>query len=186
MRSEAEQGDLQVNLVDKNKRSDKSHAIAQRLRPELEKIGLKHRARIQVVEVPPGPPVMSPLVAEVYGPDEAGRQQVAERIAKTFAATADIVGVDTSNKENAPRAYLRVRHQRSESLGIPVSIIAQSAAIAALSGTNATYLHDGQSKYQCQFVCNSHWSRRLVWMRCWLFQFVQPTVKWFLCRSWCR
>ena len=146
MRSEVELGDLQVNLVDKHHRSEKSHAIAQRLRPELEKIGLKHHAKIQVVEVPPGPPVMSPLVAEVYGPDEAGRQQLAERIAKAFGETPDIVGVDTSIRENAPRAYLRVRHQRAESLGIPVSSVAQSAAMA-LSGADVTYLHDGQSKY---------------------------------------
>ena len=146
LRAEAEQGDLQVNLVDKQHRSEKSHVIAQRLRPELEKIGLKHNARIKVVEVPPGPPVMSPLVAEVYGPDEAGRQQVASRIAKAFGDTPDIVGVDTSLKENAPRAYLRVRRQRAESLGIPVSVIAQSAAMA-LTGTDAAYLHDGQSKY---------------------------------------
>ena len=146
MRSEVELGDLQVNLVDKHHRSEKSHVIAQRLRPELEKIGLKHHAKIQVVEVPPGPPVMSPLVAEVYGPDEAGRQQLAERIAKAFGETPDIVGVDTSIRENAPRAYLRVRHQRAESLGIPVSSVAQSAAMA-LSGADVTYLHDGQSKY---------------------------------------
>ncbi len=146
MRAEAEQGDLQVNLVDKHHRSDKSHVIAQRLRPELEKIGARHNARIKVVEVPPGPPVMSPLVAEVYGPDEAGRQQVASRIAQAFAATPDIVGVDTSLKENAPRAYLRVRRQRAESLGIPVAQVAQTAAMA-LSGADAAYLHDGHSKY---------------------------------------
>ena len=145
-RAEAEQGDLQVNLVDKKHRSEQSHAIAQRLRPELEKIGQRHNARIKVVEVPPGPPVMSPLVAEVYGPDEAGRQQVADRLAKVFAATPDIVGVDTSLKENAPRAYLRVRRQRAESLGIPVAVVAQTAAMA-LSGADVAYLHDGQSKY---------------------------------------
>ena len=145
-RADAEQGDLQVNLVDKKHRSDQSHAIAQRLRPDLEKIGLKHQARIKVVEVPPGPPVMSPLVAEVYGPDEAGRQQLASRIAQAFAATPDIVGVDTSLKENAPRAYLRVRRQRAETLGIPVTVVAQTAAMA-LSGADAAYLHDGQSKY---------------------------------------
>ncbi len=146
MRAEAEQGDLQVNLVDKKHRHEQSHAIAQRLRPELEKIGQRHLARIKVVEVPPGPPVMSPLVAEVYGPDEAGRQQVAERVAKAFAGTPDIVGIDTSVKENAPRAYLRVRRQRAESLGIPVAVVAQTAAMA-LSGSDAAYLHDGQSKY---------------------------------------
>jgi len=145
-RAEAEQGDLQVNLVDKHHRSEKSHAIAQRLRPDLEKIGLRYNARIKVVEVPPGPPVMSPLMAEIYGPDEAGRQAVASRVAKAFGETPDIVGIDTSLKENAPRAYLRVRRQRAESLGIPVSVVAQSAAMA-LSGANVTYLHDGQSKY---------------------------------------
>ena len=146
MRSEVEQGDLQVNLVDKKHRKDQSHAIAQRLRPELEKIGLRHQARIKVVEVPPGPPVMSPLVAEVYGPDEAGRQAVATRIAKAFSATPDIVGVDTSVKEDAPRVYLKVRRQRAESLGIPVAVVAQTAAMA-LSGADVAYLHDGQSKY---------------------------------------
>lgn len=146
LRAEAEQGDLQVNLVDKHHRSEKSHAIAQRLRPELEKIGQRHGARVKVVEVPPGPPVMSPLVAEVYGPDEAGRQQLAQRVAKAFGETADIVGVDTSLKENAPRAYLRVRRQRAETLGIPVAAVSQAIS-AALSGTDASYLHDAQSKY---------------------------------------
>jgi len=146
LRADAEQGDLQVNLVDKHHRSDQSHAIAQRLRPELEKIGLRHHARIKVVEVPPGPPVMSPLVAEIYGPDEAGRQQLADRVAQAFAMTPDIVGVDTSLQDNAPRAYLRVRRQRAESLGIPVAAIAQTAAMA-LSGMDAAYLHDEQTKY---------------------------------------
>ena len=146
LRAEAEQGDLQVNLVDKQHRHEKSHAIAQRLRPALEDIGRKHNARIKVVEVPPGPPVMSPLVAEIYGPDEKGRQELAKQVAKAFGATADIVGTDTSLREDAPRAFLRVRRQRAESLGIPVAAIAQTVS-AALSGTDAAYLHDGQSKY---------------------------------------
>jgi multidrug efflux pump subunit AcrB len=145
LRADAEQGDLQVNLVDKKHRHEKSHAIAQRLRPELEKIGQRHGARVKVVEVPPGPPVMSPLVAEIYGPDEAGRQQLARRVAKAFAQTTDIVGVDTSLKEDAPRAHLMVRRQRAESLGIPVAVVAQTV-YAALSGLDSTYLHDGQSK----------------------------------------
>jgi len=146
LRSEAEQGDLQVNLVDKHQRKDKSHAIAQRVRPELEQIGKKHGARVKVVEVPPGPPVMSPLVAEIYGPDEAGRQELAKRVAKAYADTPDIVGVDTSLKEDAPRAWLRVRRQRAESLGIPVAAVAQTVS-AALSGADAAWLHDAQSKY---------------------------------------
>ena len=69
---------------------------------ELERIAATHGARLQVVEVPPGPPVLSPLVAEVYGPDEAGRQATAARIAQAFAATPDIVGIDTSAATAAP------------------------------------------------------------------------------------
>ena len=146
LRADAEQGDLQVNLVDKHQRHEKSHAIAQRLRPALEEIGAKHHARIKVVEVPPGPPVMSPLVAEVYGPDEQGRQQLTAQVARAFGTTADIVGTDTTLREDAPRAFLRVRRQRAESLGIPVAAIAQTVS-SALSGTDAAYLHDQQSKY---------------------------------------
>ncbi len=146
LRADAEQGDLQVNLVDKHHRSDKSHVIAQRLRPALEKIGLTHNAHVKVVEVPPGPPVMSPLVAEIYGPDETGRQKLAAEVAKSFAATPDIVGVDTSLREDAPRAFLRVRRQRADTLGIPVVAIAQTVS-SALSGADAAYLHDGLSKY---------------------------------------
>ncbi|WP_127805844.1 efflux RND transporter permease subunit [Hydrogenophaga sp. NH-16] len=146
LRAEAEGGDLQVNLVGAHDRSEKSHAIAQRHRPELEKIAAAHGARVKVVEVPPGPPVMSPIVAEVYGPDQTGRAELAQRVAKAFAATPDIVGVDTSLKENAPRAFLRIQRQRAESLGIPVQVIAQTV-YAALSGSDAAYLHDGHAKF---------------------------------------
>ena len=146
LRSEMEQGDLQVTLVDKHARKEQSHAIAQRLRPALEEIAAKYQARVKVVEVPPGPPVMSPLVAEIYGPDEAGRQKLATEVAAAFGQTADIVGVDTSLKEDAPRAFLRVRRQRAESLGIPVATVAQTVA-GALSGMDSAYLHDQQSKY---------------------------------------
>jgi multidrug efflux pump subunit AcrB len=145
LRADAEQGDLQVNLVDRHHRSEQSHAIAQRLRPALERIASIHHARLKVVEVPPGPPVMSPLVAEVYGPDEAGRQQLAQRVAAAFAQTPDIVGIDTTLKEDAPRAFLRVQRSKAESLGIPVATVAQTVQ-AALSGVDAAYLHDGQAK----------------------------------------
>jgi multidrug efflux pump subunit AcrB len=146
LRADAEQGDLQVNLVDKHHRNEQSHAIAQRLRPRLEQIAAGHGARIKVVEVPPGPPVMSPLVAEVYGPDEAGRQALAARITTAFAKTPDIVAIDSTLKEDAPRARLTVLRQRAESLGIPVATVAQTVQ-GALSGADAAYLHDGHSTY---------------------------------------
>ena len=146
LRADAEQGDLQVNLIDKNQRSEKSHTIAQRLRPNLEKIALTYGANIKVVEVPPGPPVMSPLVAEIYGPDEAGRQALATNVAKVFSQTPGIVGVDTSLKADAPKQWLQVRRQRAETLGISVNAIAQTVQ-GALQGADATYLRDGNSKF---------------------------------------
>ena len=146
LRADTEQGDLQVNLIDKNQRSEKSHTIAQRLRPDLEKIALTYGANIKVVEVPPGPPVMSPLVAEIYGPDEAGRQALAANVAKVFSQTPGIVGVDTSLKADAPKQWLQVRRQRAETLGISVNAIAQTVQ-GALQGADATYLRDGNSKF---------------------------------------
>ncbi|MEI8400924.1 MAG: efflux RND transporter permease subunit [Alcaligenaceae bacterium] len=145
-RAEAELGDLQVNLVDKKHRTEKSHAIATRLRPELEALGRQHGARVKLVEVPPGPPVLSPLVAEVYGPDEAGRQQLAARIAQAFAQTPDVVGIDTTLKENAPRVHLTFNRQRIETLGISMAAVAQTLQ-GALAGLDVSYVHDERSKY---------------------------------------
>ena len=146
LRADAEQGDLQVNLVDKAHRHEQSHAIAQRLRPQLEAIAARVGARVKVVEVPPGPPVLAPLVAEVYGPDEAGRQALAQRVAKAFGDTAHVVGIDTTLQADAPRSFLRVQRQRAETLGISVAGVAQTVQ-AALMGADTAYLHDGQSRY---------------------------------------
>lgn len=146
LRADAEQGDLQVNIVDAHQRKEKSHAIAQRLRPVLEDIALRHNGRVKVVEVPPGPPVLSPIVAEVYGPDEAGRAELARRVAQAFGDTPDIVGIDTTLKEDAPRVFLRVNRSRAETLGIPVQTVAQTV-YTALSGSDAAYLHDGHAKF---------------------------------------
>ncbi len=146
LRADPEQGDLQVNLVDKAHRHEQSHAIAQRMRPALEVIAQRHGARVMVVEVPPGPPVMAPLVAEVYGPDEAGRQALAARLVKAFGDTAHVVGIDSTLETDAPREFLRVQRQRAETLGIPVAAVAQTVQ-AAVMGLDTTYLHDGQSKY---------------------------------------
>jgi len=146
LRADAEQGDLQVNLVDKAHRHAQSHAIAQRLRPPLEALAARSGARLKVVEVPPGPPVQAPLVAEIYGPDEAGRQALASRMAKAFGNTAHVVGIDTSLQDDAPRSFLRVRRERAETLGISVASVAQTVQ-AALMGADVAFLHDRQSKY---------------------------------------
>jgi multidrug efflux pump subunit AcrB len=145
LRSGGEVGDLQVNLVDKHVRSEQSHAIAMRLRPELQKIGRRHGANVKVVEVPPGPPVLSPVVAEVYGPEAAGRREVAQAVRKVFEQTPGLVDVDDSGIADAPRKLLLVDRRKAAMLGVPQSAIVTTLR-AGLSGEAAAYLHD-QTKY---------------------------------------
>ncbi len=147
LRSLSEQGDLQVNLVDKSKRHRKSHEIAAGVRPALEEIGRRWKAKVKVVEVPPGPPVLSPIVAEVYGPDDAGRIRVAKRIREALAATPDIVGIDDTVDDPAPRIVLRVDQGRAALAGVSRRDVVETMR-AGLSGMDATPLHDGQSKYE--------------------------------------
>ncbi len=108
-----EQSDVQVNLVDKHHRDRKSHQIALAARPHIEAIGRKFNARVKVVEVPPGPPVLAPIVAEVYGPDYAGQIAVAQRIREVFGATPDIVDIDDSVEVDAPKVVLRVDRNKA-------------------------------------------------------------------------
>ena len=146
LRQAPEFGDLQVNLLDKHQRSRKSHEIAGAVRSSLAKIAATHNAKVKVVEVPPGPPVMSPLVAEIYGPDEAGRHALAKQVRQVFAQTADIVDIDDSIEDNAPKVVLRVDQRKAALLGIPAVDVVQAMRVA-LDGEDITSLHDGQSKY---------------------------------------
>nr|WP_316639633.1 efflux RND transporter permease subunit [uncultured Roseateles sp.] len=145
LRSGTEQGDIQVNLVDKHARADKSHTIALRMRPELQAIARRHGANVKIVEVPPGPPVLSPIVAEIYGPEAEGRQQVAQAVRALMERSDGLVDVDDSSIARAPRKLLLVDRRKAALLGVPQQAIV-STLRAAQSGEAVTYLHD-QSKY---------------------------------------
>lgn len=86
--------DIQINLMDKSDRSDQSHDIAKRIRPHIQEIGSKFNANVKVAEVPPGPPVMSTLVAEVYGPNRESQMEYAKKLKGLFESTKGIVDVD--------------------------------------------------------------------------------------------
>ncbi len=146
LRSEAEQGDIQVNLQDKHLRSRSSHEIASSVREPIEKIAKVWGAKVKIVEVPPGPPVLSPIVAEIYGPDYEGARRVATRVREQFAATRDIVGIDDTVSEAAPKMILRVMQSKAALLGVAQRDIVDVMQIA-LSGQDATALHDGDAKY---------------------------------------
>jgi multidrug efflux pump subunit AcrB len=147
LRAEPHQGDIQVNLVDKSRRDRKSHEIARALRPALAEAGARWNARVKVVEVPPGPPVLSPIVAEVYGPDEAGRMRLAERVRAAFAATPGIVGIDDTVEQPAPRVALKVDQARAALLGLTRRDVVETIRMG-LAGADVAPLHDGHSKYE--------------------------------------
>lgn len=145
LRAGGEVGDIQVNLVDKHQRKDQSHAIATRVRPALQKIGQRFGANVKVVEVPPGPPVLSPIVAEIYGPEAEGRQQVAKAVRAVFESRPGIVDVDDSSIAAAPRKLLLVDRRKAALLGVSQGDILATLR-AGLAGEATAWLHD-QSKY---------------------------------------
>ncbi len=145
LRSGGEVGDIQVNLLDKHQRSEKSHAIASRVRPELQKIASEMGAKVKVVEVPPGPPVISPLVAEIYGPDDAERLKLARQVRQVFDATEGIVDTDDSGIADARKIELIVDKKKAALLGVSQAAIV-STLRTGLAGEDVTYLHDA-SKY---------------------------------------
>ena len=145
LRAGGEVGEIQVNLVDKHQRSEQSHAIATRVRPALHEIGKRFGANVKVVEVPPGPPVLAPIVAEVYGPEADGRREMAKRIRAIFEKTAGVVDVDDSSIAAAPRTILLVDRRKAALMGVTQQQIVEILR-TGLNGEAATYLHDG-SKY---------------------------------------
>jgi multidrug efflux pump subunit AcrB len=147
LRSDSEQGDLQVNLKPKGERERQSHDIAAAVRPALERIAARWNAKVKVVEVPPGPPVLSPIVAEVYGPDEAGRIRTAERVREAFAATPDIVSIDDSVEDPAPRLVLKIDQAKAALLGVSARDVVETMRMGLL-GEDVTPIHDGHSKYE--------------------------------------
>jgi len=146
LRSGPELGDLQVNLVDKHHRERKSHEIALASRPVLAEIGRRHGASVKVVEVPPGPPVQAPLVAEIYGPFPEAQRSMTARVRKVFDATPDVVDVDDSLESDRPRQVVAIDRQKAAMLGVSQAEAAQVLA-AGLGGYDATFVHGGRETY---------------------------------------
>ena len=146
LREGANVGDIQVNLVDKKLRERKSHEIARAVRDALQPIARRLNANVKVVEVPPGPPVMSPLVAEVYGLDYQGQIRVARSVRAVFEGTADIVDVDDSVETPSRRIVVKVDRQRASELGVSQHSVAEAVS-TALRGDDVGYLHGANVKY---------------------------------------
>jgi len=147
LRSAPELGDIQVNLVDKHHRALKSHEIAIKVRSALQNIATRHGADLKVVEVPPGPPVMSPIQAEVYGPDYDGQMRVAKQVRAGFEKTSDIVFVDDSVEDDAEKLVLRVLQSKAALMGVSQKDIVETMKMA-LSGEYVTPTHNPTAKYE--------------------------------------
>jgi multidrug efflux pump subunit AcrB len=147
LRSNPEMGDIQVNLVDKKHRDRQSHEIAVGVRDKIMEIARRNGGNAKVVEVPPGPPVLSPIVAEVYGPDYPGQIEVAKRVRAAFEGTADILGVDDTIDEDADKVVLHVNQAKAAILGVAQADIVATVRMG-LSGEDVTPMHDGDAKYE--------------------------------------
>jgi multidrug efflux pump subunit AcrB len=130
LRRGANVADIQVNLQGKDARSDQSHAIATRIRPPLASIGGRFGAAVKVVEVPPGPPVLSTLVAEVYGPSQAARLALAERVRGLFAETEGVVDVDWMVEAPQTRLEVVVDRERAALHGVAAAQVAEALGYA--------------------------------------------------------
>jgi len=132
LRRMAHAADLQVNLAPKAERDAQSHDIAKRVRPALVEIAKKRGARVKVVEIPPGPPVMDTMVAEIYGPTQQARHAVARQVRGLFETTAGVVDVHDSMEAERDRVLVSLDREKAGMKGI-----AAAAAVETLSGPGA-------------------------------------------------
>jgi multidrug efflux pump subunit AcrB len=145
LRRQSNQADIQVNLLSRHDRKAQSHEIARRLRPELVKLAQPFGARIKVAEVPPGPPVLETLVAEVYGPDCKGQIQLASQIKQVFQQTPGVVDVDWYVEDPQTKYDLKVDLAKASLHGVSAADVTRTLQIG-LGGADAGLLHDSQSR----------------------------------------
>lgn len=141
LRSGPNVADIQVNLVHKSERGDQSHDIAKRLRPRIQEIARKHGARVKVAEVPPGPPVLSTLVAEIYGPDYGEQIELARKVRDIFDRTDGVVDVDWLVEDDQKVYSLVVDKEKAALRGVDTEQVALSLRMA-LAGAEVDLLRD--------------------------------------------
>jgi len=130
LRNSVHQADIQVNLAEKGHRKTQSHDIAKRVRPALKTIADRYHARVKVAEVPPGPPVLSTLVAEIYGPNYPRQKQIAADIMNIFNETQGVVDVDWYMEETQPRYKIEIDREKAALHGISVERINRTLELA--------------------------------------------------------
>ena len=145
LRNKPEMGDLQVTLAPKDKRSRSSHEVALDMRERLKALELPEGTSVKVVEVPPGPPVLATLLAEIYGPDADTRRAVATEVRKIFNSVPYIVDTDDSFGQQRPRLRLSPDRSQMDFFGVAEGDVMQSIAVT-LNGQAIGYSHRGEGR----------------------------------------
>ena len=151
LRQAPSQADLQIQLTPKADRWEQSHAIAKRLRQSLLPVASALGATIQVVELPPGPPVLQTLVAEVYGPDTSQRIALADRVRATFSATPGVVDVDWFVESARPTWRLEVDSEKAAAAGLSPAVVAGVVTMAG-AGRRVGLLHDPRAREEVPII----------------------------------
>ncbi len=151
LRGGSNMADIQVNLIDKGERSAQSHDIAKLLRPEIQKIASKYNANVKVVEVPPGPPVLSTLVAEIYGPDYDKQMEIANEVQNILNNTEDVVDVDWMVEADQKEFQFTIDKEKAMLYGVAPKQIAYTMNMA-LSNRPLTVLYDEDAVNQIGLV----------------------------------
>lgn len=151
MRSGPTVADIQVNLLPKHERSLQSHAIATRLRPQLASIAERYRASVAVAEVPPGPPVLQTLVAEIYGPTDEARVALATEVKNIFSTTAGVVDIDWFREEDRDRKVISVDKVKAALNGISEKQITQAIEIG-VKGYSLDLYHQPMEKESIDII----------------------------------
>jgi multidrug efflux pump subunit AcrB len=145
LRRGANVADVQVNLKPKGERRAQSHDIAKRVRPRIQEIARKYQARVKVSEVPPGPPVLQTLVAEVYGPNYERQIEIAHRIRDVFDKTPGVVDVDWYVEDDQPKYRFIVDKEKASLNGVSAEQVAATLRMA-LDGMSVGLLHQPTEK----------------------------------------
>jgi multidrug efflux pump subunit AcrB len=151
MRRGANVADVQINLVPKNERTAQSHDIAKRIRPRVAAIAAKFGARVAVAEVPPGPPVLQTLVAEIYGPTESNRLALAQKVIDIFHSTPGVVDTDWYIEADQPKVEFVIDKEKAALHGISAETISQTMRIA-VGGASVDLLHVPREKEDVNIV----------------------------------
>jgi multidrug efflux pump subunit AcrB len=151
LRRGANQADLQVNLVPKGERKSQSHDIARRVRPAIQAVAARYGANVKIAEVPPGPPVLETLVAEVYGPDYPGQIEVARKIKEIFEKAEGVVDVDWYVEADQPRYRFEVDQEKAALNGVSTEQVNATLRLA-IEGMNVGLLHQPLEKEDVPIV----------------------------------